>query len=144
MSMKVILKDNKMFIAIGRSRMKMERGLRNGLHEGGLIAKREAARLITEPPKTGIIYTIGGRRHQSSDEGEAPATFSGQLARSLNIKTISATQLIFSDKAPYSGYLEEGTVKMKPRPFLKTAAENTARDMVNALLKHTERELGTA
>ena len=141
MSMKVILKDKKMFIAIGRAAIKHEIGLRRGLQEGGLIAKREVVRLIQEQPKTGAIYTIRGQSHQASAPGEAPASVTGNLAQKVSIKTVSATQLILGDKAKYGGYLEYGTRNMEPRPHLKTGAENTSRDMVNALLMNVKREL---
>lgn len=144
MSMRIITKSNKAFIVVGKALMKTETGLRKGLHEGGLMAKREVVRLINEPPKTGRVYTIGGLKHQASAAGEAPATLTGELARGVSIKTVSATQLILGDRAPHGGFLEHGTKNMKRRPHLEKGAINTSIDMVNALLTNVKREMEAA
>jgi len=140
MAIRVITKSNKAFIVVGKALMKTQEGLRKGLHEIGIIAKREAKSLILNPPKTGKIRRIRGVLHQASAGGEAPATFTGNLARNLGYKVSSPTQLVIFNKAPYSGWLEEGTKKMEARPFLSAAAKNTAKEAENAMLMATQRE----
>lgn len=94
----------------------------------------EARRLIKEPPKTGIVYLLrkkrGGRqfRHQASRVGESPANFTGNLSRGVGAKIRGSLQMDFGDTAKYAKFLEKGTSKIQPRPFLIAAIKNKERN----------------
>lgn len=138
---RIILKKDRAFIVVGKALMKTREGIREGLHEIGIIAKRETQRLIKDPPKTGITRKIGGTLHTASAPGEAPSNLSGSLLRGVGYKVSSPTQLILGDKAPHGGFLQKGTRKMEARPHLDVAANNTAKEAENAMLMATDRKL---
>ena len=77
--------------------------------------------------KSGRIYTKRGIQHQASAPGEAPATNTGFLVSNITKtdieKTGTALSIFVESKAPYSKFLEFGTRKMSPRPFLQPALE---------------------
>jgi HK97 gp10 family phage protein len=95
----------------------------------------EMRRLVDEPPKTGRIYRLkDGRLHQASAPGEAPASRVGPTRLGYGILIKSITSVMFfgmggrveatvSIGAKYAGYLEYGTSKMRPRPFVFRAIE---------------------
>jgi len=77
-------------------------------------------------PKHGRIYKINGRLHQASAPGEYPAILSGALYKDLNPRYTSggmrasiAPRVTSKTGAPYPDFLERGTRKMEPRPFMK-------------------------
>ena len=91
--------------------------------------KNEARRSIFEGPKTGKIYTSGPQPlpHQASAEGEAPANWTDKLAKSIRYKTEATGEGTAEGEVrvgeAYGDCLENGTVKMAARPFLKPAAD---------------------
>lgn len=72
--------------------------------------------------KSGRAYQRGGRVHISSAPGESPAVDSGTLFQSI---TSSSSGLRGKVKvgAGYAGFLDEGTSRMEPRPFVDDAIE---------------------
>lgn len=69
-------------------------------------------------PKSGHIYG----NHQASAPGESPAIDTGQLANSIQtvVEELSAT---VGTNTEYAPYLEFGTHRMAPRPFMGPAFE---------------------
>ena len=83
-------------------------------------------------PKSGRDYRRpGGDRYQASAPGERPARRSGQLQASIGEPQIFRSagalvgQLLIS--APHAGYLERGTPRISPRPFVRPAIEEELR-----------------
>lgn len=114
------------------------------------LVDKEAVRLITQGPKTGVVYetlffTIGsgpsritvayGSRppHQASAPGEAPASDTGFLVnnRSVSIDPV-AIRASLSFHAAYAIHLEFGTDRMEPRPFARPALFNSREGIFNA------------
>ena len=58
-------------------------------------------------------------------QGVVPV-ITGKLQSSISIDSVSATGKVaearYSAKAPYSKFVEEGTVKMAPRRYMRTSA----------------------
>jgi len=99
-------------------------------------AERIAARAriaIQSPPKTGRIYERGGKVHQASAPGEAPATDTGFLVNSIGSRSAGHHVAEVFAGASYAIELELGTSRMEPRPFMLPAAQ--------AERPHLEREL---
>ena len=83
-------------------------------------------------PKSGREYRRpGGERYRASAPGEPPADRSGQLRASIGEPQISISagalvgQLLIA--APYAGYLERGTPRISPRPFVGPAIQEILR-----------------
>lgn len=68
---------------------------------------------ITSGPKSGRRYG----NHISSAPGQSPANWTGALVRSIKVKKEKHRAFVFIEKK-YAEYLEFGTSKMAPRPFI--------------------------
>jgi HK97 gp10 family phage protein len=71
--------------------------------------------------KSGRVYG----KHQASAPGEAPARDSGNLAGSIRTLPMGPHTVTVSIGAEYAAYLEFGTVRMEPRPYVKPAVERS-------------------
>ena len=89
----------------------------------------KAIRRIQSGPATGRVYKskVSGRSHQASAPGESPMSDSGALASSIYRDQEGTTAYVGSPLV-YSVYLEFGTSKMKPRPFLFPSLESERAD----------------
>lgn len=138
--------DNTAFLVIEKSIYNTKEGIRRGLLDVAPEIEREVVRMIKEPPKTGRLYSFGGRIHQASAPGEAPADLTGQLAESVGSEVTSPTQLVIGDdiSAPHGEWMEFGTDdgRIAPRPHLKPAALSKAREVGQSLNRGVKRELG--
>ena len=92
----------------------------------GEVAKfvERTAKLSMKGPKTGIKYPW--LKVRSSAPGEAPAAQIGQLRASITRKPIITGVWIVGTNVIYGRYLELGTSRMKPRPFLRPALDASA------------------
>lgn len=83
-------------------------------------------------PKSGRFYKVSrtGRRHQASAPGQAPAVLTGFLTNSILSDFPKPTEGIITIGAEYAEYLERGTRRMRPRPFVQPALEG-ALDAIN-------------
>jgi len=102
-----------------------------------LIIANDARRAIASPPKTGRIYG----RHQASAPGEAPASDTGTLLNSISGTAKmgpNGPEGVIEARAPYAAYLEYGTRKMLPRPYLTPAIERNRQRFTEALRKALE------
>jgi len=107
-----------------------QQGIENGLHVIGDIVGKRTGELIKQGPKTGRVYRIRGRDHQASSPGEPPANLTGRLTKSYNYNVHGPFQMTVGEDAPYAGFLEGGTGKMKPRPHMIRAITETQGDAV--------------
>ena len=91
----------------------------------GFLVVSYAQRLILKPPKTGAIYKRGSVSHQASAAGEAPASDTGRLVASGRFEPHGKASIKVIFGTEYASYLEFGTSRMAPRPFLGRAIEET-------------------
>lgn len=82
-------------------------------------------------PKSGHTYKVGKRRvHVASAPYESPANNTGNLIGSIDHVQIPDAGGIVSSivevRAPYGKYLEYGTKKMAPRPFVRPTRDYIA------------------
>lgn len=95
------------------------------VRRGGLAIENRAVAGIKDPPKTGRVYRSKHRKgalHQASAPGEFPAADSGRLDQSItSAMTHDGPDRFVSEtgaNAPHGPFLEFGTSRMEPRPFM--------------------------
>lgn len=123
-------------------------GIKRALHYVGQITVTEIKRLIISPPATGRIYRRpGGRLHQASAPGEAPANDTGELQESVDYEVTGIEQVECGDKAIHGKWLELGTEPelpqgpVLPRGHVQRAAETVSQQAVAAMGKSVAKEL---
>lgn len=83
--------------------------------------KDDAARKIEGGKRSGRVYNTQYGKHQASAPGEYPKSLTGKLVASLFKRTSSSTALTaeVGTGLNYGKYLEFGTSRMLPRPWLR-------------------------
>ena len=86
--------------------------------------RTHAIKSIQRGTKSGIVYkkTDPKRTHRASAPGEAPATDTGRLANSIQANIGGRKAEVFTI-VEYAPWLEFGTQKIQPRPFMFPALE---------------------
>jgi len=126
--------NRKVFLKFLRLEIVTKKKIRNALYEVGQENIQYVRDLMAEK-KHGRIYIIRGIEHQASAPGEAPAIRSGRLARSLFYNVRGHRHVEIGANTRYAGFLEKGTDKMEPRPYLRRAAADNQRNNYNSLVK---------
>ena len=109
-------------------------GLGIGLKISAFELRKGVQQLIRTSPRGGRRYRVGKNRfHKSSAPGEPPARDTGNLMNMLKARMEDPMTALVESLAGYSGFLELGTSKMKPRPFLTPALEQN-KDAINRIV----------
>jgi len=110
---------------------------------GGQLIRGEAIKSIQAGGKSGIVYQKYNprREHRASAPGQAPASDTGNLASKIIVKQKSRNRINVESNANYSAYLEYGTSKMQPRPFMLPAFEKSKKPIINAVFKRVVRKI---
>jgi HK97 gp10 family phage protein len=107
------------------------------LMKAAYLVQRDAQISIQRGPKTGEIYG----KHQASKAGEAPASDTGNLVRSITVDPVTDDEMVtITCRAPYAAALELGTDdgRIEERPFMRPAA-NRNKQAVVELMKEAHR-----
>lgn len=106
----------------------MAQHYRSGVHEAYIVIGEYLKRTNRKDfaaTKHGRLYNIKVRgkmiRHRASAPGEPPAKLTGSLEKTIKTKTSGFTEMSYSaggGRVNYAGFLEDGTRKMAPRPYL--------------------------
>ena len=111
-------------ISTGKLIHKHKENIKHAIYSYGHDVTGEIKRILTTGKRSGRLYRYKGRTYRASAPGEPPAKRSGNLANLIDYKARPFELVVRSD-AEYSGWLDKGTKKMKPRPFfVKTNKEN--------------------
>ncbi len=102
------------------------------LDEIGVRAVELIREELQSGARSGKLVERRGRPHQASAPGEAPANWSGALAASLDYEAGQTSVRVFADQ-PYGDYLEYGTLRVAPRPFIGPVMERLAPE-INAIV----------
>ena len=78
---------------------------------------KEMKKSILSGAKSGRQYYVNGARHTASAPGQPPANVTGDLVRSIKV-TKERNKSIINISKNYAVFLEFGTSKMRPRPFI--------------------------
>lgn len=120
----------------------IRRAVAQGVVAAAEAVRSEAVSLILDSAKTGRVYHRRSVDHQASAPGEPPASDTGRLVSSIRtnyrngglVATISAS-------TAYAAYLEYGTRKMAPRPFMRPALANKREEVEELLASSVQRAL---
>ena len=89
----------------------------------------------------GRIYIRRGRAHQASSPGNMPARDLGALSASLQTELVPGkAKGYYYTVMDYGVYLEYGTSKMAPRPFMTPSAERARPNFISKF-RNLERRL---
>tara|TARA_R100000654_G_C2671999_1_gene126207 strand:+ start:520 stop:996 length:477 start_codon:yes stop_codon:yes gene_type:complete len=117
-------------------------GVETGLIKVSLSLQRRIKKKL-DKPGSGRVYKYGKDnkgRHQASAPGEPPATRSGNLANSWTTARrrgpvrynkgieIALRPAKVGGAAKYAWWLEYGTKRMKPRPYIRPSVEQMNRN----------------
>jgi HK97 gp10 family phage protein len=110
---------------------------------GGQQIRNEAIKSIQAGGKSGIVYQKYNprREHRASAPGQAPASDTGNLVSKIIVKQKSRNRVNVESNANYSAYLEYGTSKMQPRPFMLPAFEKSKKPIINAVLNRVKQKI---
>lgn len=105
----------------------LEAPFRDVILGGAQLIRSEAVKSIMQGPKTGRIYEKYNprRTHRASAPGQAPASDTGNLVSQIQVKSTNPDEVTVESGANYSKFLEFGTSKILPRPFLFPATERS-------------------
>lgn len=131
--------NREIYVEIDNLAEKTERSIRHGFFDLGADLARSANKEILRKPKGGRTYIIRSRssgrkrRHVASAPGETHANMFGDARRSIGWKVRGSSELEFGygvdkDAPDHVVFLEDGTVKMQPRPSIGNAVEGSDRD----------------
>jgi HK97 gp10 family phage protein len=96
-----------------------------GVAACAMVLRNEVVRLLQKGPKTGRTYKRRSVLHRASAPGEAPATDTGALVRSVMMDVLEASlEAVVSVGTLYAKMLEFGTLLMGKRPFMSQAVDN--------------------
>lgn len=113
-----------------------EQAMADAVADVALKIRDYAIRGIQRGARSGILYTRGNDTHRASAPGEFPKTDGGGLASSITAEaqgveaTVGSRFLLVKEASDddtdgsYPYYLEFGTSKMAPRPWLRPSIEN--------------------
>ena len=114
----------------------LDKELTNVLRGGGQLIRGEAIRSIQTGPKSGRTYEKYNprRTHKASAPGQEPASDTGNLVSQI-MSVADGKNTLVESRAEYSKFLEFGTSKMLPRPFLFPASEKSTKKIVQVLIQ---------
>ena len=110
---------------------------------GAQLIRGEAVKSIQSGAKSGIVYEKYNprRTHRASAPGEAPASDTGNLVSKIIVALKDKDHTEVQSNAHYSAYLEYGTSKMEPRPFLLPAFEKSKKPIIMAVFNRVKRKV---
>ena len=110
---------------------------------GGQLIRGEAIKSIQTGAKSGVLYQMYNprREHRASAPGQAPASDTGNLVSKIIVKQKSKNITNVESNADYSAFLEYGTSKMDPRPFMLPAFEKSKKPILNAVFNRVKKKI---
>lgn len=101
----------------------------NLVYDGSVYMAEEMKKSISSGAKSGRRYGS----HTSSAPGQSPANWTGKLLKSIKVQKSKGIAFVYIT-AKYAEFLEFGTSKMRPRPFIIPAFIKTKK-MIQDKLK---------
>ena len=110
---------------------------------GAQQIRGEAIQSIQTGSKSGIVYQKYNpkREHRASAPGESPASDTGNLVSKIKVQRKNKDSVDVESNASYSKFLEYGTSKMQPRPFLFPAYKKSQKKIIQAVFNRVKRKI---
>ena len=110
---------------------------------GAQLIRGEAIKSIQTGAKSGIMYQKYNprREHRASAPGQSPASDTGNLVSKIIVRQKSQDVTSVESNANYSAFLEYGTSKMQPRPFMLPAFEKSKKPIINAVINRVKQKI---
>ena len=110
---------------------------------GAQLIRGEAVKSIQSGAKSGIVYEKYNprRTHRASAPGEAPASDTGNLVSKITVRQDGKDKTNVESNADYSAFLEYGTSKMQPRPFMFPAFEKSKKPIAKAVFNRVVKKI---
>ena len=97
-------------------------GVQRAIALGAAQVQGAAQKGIQRGSRSGVVVTIGGKRHQRSAPGERPKTDTGRLANSVFAEFApGGLEVDVGSDVGHAAPLEFGTKNMAARPWLQPA-----------------------
>jgi len=151
------LANQKVIIQIRNLISTQKTAIRRAFYFSGKDLVKTSKAMIMEKPKHGRLYRLKKHGltvlHRASAPGEAPANFTGALKNSVDFTVSGAEKMIFGSRlyfpdrkgtpagVKYGGYLEHGTKKIAPRPYLEPSIVKNYRNIQTHFEKHLKQKL---
>ena len=121
----------------------LEPHFREVVKGGAQLIRGEAIKSIQSGAKSGIVYEKYNprRTHRASAPGQAPASDTGNLVSKIIVRQDGQDKTNVESNANYSAFLEYGTSKMEPRPFMFPAFEKSKKPIINATFNRVKRKI---
>lgn len=123
-----VIIDDKALNPLTRLPSAFEVGLNDGKHLAGNHLVKTSQKGQASPPKSGRLY--GSHQASAAREYSAPRTWKQHNGISYSV---TETGFEFGATQPYSGFLENGTRKMGPRPDLANAVHEGGDEVTRIL-----------
>jgi HK97 gp10 family phage protein len=144
------IKNKAVFAQIDNLAQSFRDGIRSGLQQSGIYIAGKSGltndgviKQDINSPKSGREYIVsrgrGGRAlkrsrvHVASAAGEAPAVITGKLRKEVYYRVEGSNRLRIGANTDYAKFLEDGTSKMAPRPFVKKNIDKSRADILRKL-----------
>lgn len=144
---------DKLMATFAKSIGASKRAVARGTTRAAFLLQKAAREKIQKPPKTGVERPRGRKKHRASAPGEAPATDTGNLARSITVVAAQDglfPQALVTVTAPYALALEFGTKRsgkrrntiIAERPFMRPSVRENANAMNAVILEEIRKGKG--
>jgi HK97 gp10 family phage protein len=112
---------------------------------GGFVLETAVKISMSATSHTGIVYTRRGKKHQASAPGETPAVATGVLANSISTQLASSSATDawaeVGTGVEYAEFLEFGTSRMQPRPFMRPGYDNNVAKIEDTIRKFAKQAI---
>lgn len=133
------------FEQIADSRNAIKQGIRVAHYQNGRLLVKTIRANINRKDKTGKIRIIRPRgrrrRHQASAPGQTAANITGAYRESIDFQPRGWRTMEFGSRVEHGEFLERGTSKMKSRPGLRIAIDQTEGRRLSTYNKEVRRKI---
>jgi len=112
------------------------------LLKSAIKIENDSKKLISTGSRSGVVYYRGGVASRRSAPGEPPKTDTGRLVSSIKkTKLNSGFEYLVGTNVKYGRYLEFGTNKILPRPWLQPTFLKNKKEIIKNINREVKKAL---